>query len=212
MVNGAVAGLVSITPACGYVNPTASFFIGTIGGVVCYFASQLKYRLRIDDALDAFGVHAVGGIVGGILTGFFSNKNINGTDGVFYAPFDVGMTQVWKQIFGIIVVVLWACSVSLILLLGLKYSIGLRVRPEVELNGLDKKFFREEIASHPHRTSPGEPEGQQHSLLGEIAMNVLHLPHFHPTQGTLPSSSSSYPAPLQSSSASDIETQFRTPL
>jgi hypothetical protein len=147
----------------------------------------LKYRLRIDDALDAFGVHAVGGIVGGILTGFFSNEHINGADGVFYAPLDVGLTQVGKQIYGIVVVTLWACIVSLIILLGLKYSIGLRVKPEVEMNGLDKKFFREEIAA-VHLHHPSEAPGshllqrsigqQSQSLLGEIAMNILHFPHF----------------------------------
>jgi hypothetical protein len=172
MVNGAVAGLVTITPACGYVNPTAAYFIGTLGGIFCYFGSQLKYRLRIDDALDAFGVHAVGGIVGGILTGFFSNQQINGSaaDGVFYAPIDVGLLQVGKQIYAIVVVALWSCLVSIIILLSLKYTMGLRVAPEVELNGLDKKFFREEIAAHT-----AHPHTVTHNTIGEIAMNVLHL-------------------------------------
>lgn len=173
MVNGAVAGLVTITPACGYVNPTASFFIGTIGGISCYFGSQLKYFFRIDDALDAFGVHAVGGIVGGILTGFFSNKHINGADGLFYAPIDVGMTQVGKQIYAIVIVGLWACACSTLILLFLQYFMGLRVQPDVEINGLDKKFFREEIPLYHHSsTTPNS-----HNFLGEFAMNVLHLPH-----------------------------------
>ena len=182
MVNGAVAGLVSITPACGYVNPTASFFIGTIGGISRYFGSQLKYRLRIDDALDAFGVHAVGGIVGGVLTGFFSNQHIHGADGLFYAPLDIGVIQVGKQIYAIIVVGLWACLISLLILLTLKYTMGLRVDPEVERNGLDKKFFREEILQHPVAAGGGlvsSSSATHHQSIGEMAMNVLHLPHLH---------------------------------
>ena len=82
MISGAVAGLVCITPASGYVDMTGAFFIGFFGGPLCYAGAQLKHMLGYDDALDAFGVHAIGGIVGGIATGFFASPYIiaNGGD------------------------------------------------------------------------------------------------------------------------------------
>ena len=77
MINGAIAGLVCITPASGFVDMNGAFFIGFLGGPLCYFGSQLKNYLGFDDALDAFGVHAIGGIVGGIATGFFATNEVN---------------------------------------------------------------------------------------------------------------------------------------
>ena len=145
MVNGAIAGLVTITPACGYVNASGSFFIGTIGGVTCYFSSQLKYLIRVDDALDAFGVHAVGGMTGGILTAFFADKDINGYNGIFYTSTNEGIKQLYQQFYSIVVVSFWAGFVSYILLYFLNYTMGLRVPVQIELDGLDKKFFREEL-------------------------------------------------------------------
>lgn len=145
MVNGAVAGLVAITPACGFVNTTGAFFIGIIGGIVCYFGSQLKYLPQVDDALDAFGVHAIGGITGAILTGFFADKNINGYDGVFYTSSNEGGEQLGKQVYCVVIVSVWAAVVSFFILVGIDMTIGLRVSEEIEVNGLDKKFFREEL-------------------------------------------------------------------
>ena len=82
MISGAVAGLVCITPASGYVDMTGAFFIGFFGGPLCYAGAQLKHMLGYDDALDAFGVHAIGGIVGGIATGFFATDQVS----VFQVP------------------------------------------------------------------------------------------------------------------------------
>ena len=82
MISGAVAGLVCITPASGYVDMTGAFFIGFFGGPLCYAGAQLKHMLGYDDALDAFGVHAIGGIVGGIATGFFATDQVS----VFAVP------------------------------------------------------------------------------------------------------------------------------
>ena len=76
MISGAVAGLVCITPASGYVDMTGAFFIGFFGGPLCYAGAQLKHMMGYDDALDAFGVHAIGGIVGGIATGFFATDQV----------------------------------------------------------------------------------------------------------------------------------------
>lgn len=78
MMNGAVAGLVCITPASGYVDMNGAFFIGLIGGLLCNVGSKFKhYILHLDDSLDAFGIHAIGGIVGGLATGFFANSEVN---------------------------------------------------------------------------------------------------------------------------------------
>src|SRR5690606_10609641 len=78
VISGAVAGLVAITPAAGFVNPTGAFVIGIVAGIVCYVAAvKLKHALGYDDSLDAFGVHGVGGIVGAVLTGVFADKAIN---------------------------------------------------------------------------------------------------------------------------------------
>ena len=82
IASGAVAGLVAITPASGFVGPTPAVVIGIAAGVVCYIAAtSLKHALEYDDSLDAFGVHGVGGIVGALLTGAFVSKEISGVDG-----------------------------------------------------------------------------------------------------------------------------------
>jgi Amt family ammonium transporter len=82
IASGAVAGLVAITPASGFVGPTPAVIIGVIAGVVCFFAAtSLKHALGYDDSLDAFGVHGIGGIIGALLTGVFVSKEISGADG-----------------------------------------------------------------------------------------------------------------------------------
>jgi Amt family ammonium transporter len=145
MVNGAVAGLVSITPACGYVDPTGAFFIGIIGGAGCYAGAQVKHYVGYDDALDAFGVHAVGGIIGGILTGFFASEDIYGYDGVFYANTHDGGHQLAMQLYGIVVCAGWAAFASFILLQLIDKTIGLRVNEETEAKGLDLSYHNESI-------------------------------------------------------------------
>src|SRR5207302_9434192 len=96
--SGAVAGLVAITPACGFVTPLGSIVIGVLAGAICALAVSLKYRFGFDDSLDVVGVHLVGGLVGTLLIGFFSTKAVNsaslGDDGVFYGG---GFTQLGRQ-------------------------------------------------------------------------------------------------------------------
>jgi Amt family ammonium transporter len=133
IVSGAIAGLVVITPGAGYVDQTGGFVMGIIGGVVCYFGIQIKHACGFDDALDAFGVHGVGGIVGGILTGCFANPAISDASGLFYGNAE----QLGWQIAGILVVTLYSAVGTAIILLALKFTMGIRVSETDEDVGLD---------------------------------------------------------------------------
>lgn len=151
MVNGAIAGLVGITPGCGFVNPTGAFFIGLISGIACYFGSQIKLRVKFDDALDAFGVHAIGGTIGTLLTGFFANEHIGGADGVFYADTYIGGHQFAKQLYAVVVTAGWSAFASFIILFLIKSTYGLRVDEDAELFA-DAVFLREDAyANHDVR-------------------------------------------------------------
>ena len=134
-VSGAVAGLVAITPASGFVGPLSSMIIGLLAGVVCYGAVNLKPRFGYDDSLDVVGVHAVGGTLGALLTGFFATKLINsaGADGLFFG----NPSQVGIQALSIVVAWVYAFVVSWILLKILDKTMGLRTSEEDESLGLD---------------------------------------------------------------------------
>jgi Amt family ammonium transporter len=133
--SGAVAGLVAITPASGYVGPGGSMVIGVACGVGCYLgATSLKHAFGYDDALDAFGVHAVGGIIGAILTGVFVVNQYGGHTGGY---FDGNWGQVLNQCIGVGTVIVYDVIVSLIILKVIDMAIGLRVSDEVERDGLD---------------------------------------------------------------------------
>jgi len=144
MLNGAVAGLVTITPACGFVDPTGAFFIGLIAGPVCYGGSNLKHYFGYDDALDAFGIHGVGGITGGLLAGLFASRRINGvTDGLFYAR--DGGVQLAVQLFGIVVCMGWSLLITSLILLFVDATMGLRVSEAEEIEGIDSSFHGESL-------------------------------------------------------------------
>ncbi|MDC7682763.1 ammonium transporter [Asticcacaulis sp. BYS171W] len=129
MISGLVAGLVAITPAAGFVDPKASLLIGLLGGVACFFgATALKKAFKYDDSLDAFGVHGVGGIVGAILTGVFANATINAAG---------ENASVIKQALGLVAVIGWSALITFIILMICKYTTGLRVDEEQEIEGLD---------------------------------------------------------------------------
>ena len=133
--SGAVAGLVAITPASGFVDPTGALVIGAVAGVGCYWgATGLKHMMGYDDSLDAFGVHGVGGIIGALLTGVFARTAINkaGTGLI-----DGNAQQVVIQIYGILATVVYDAIVTLIILMVIKAVIGLRVSDENEREGLD---------------------------------------------------------------------------
>ncbi len=140
--SGAVAGLVAITPASGFVGPVGSMCIGCAAGVVCYWGvTGLKHALGIDDALDTFGVHAVGGIVGALLTGVFAINEYGGTSGLI----EGNAAQLLNQVEGVLIVIIYDVVVSLILLKAIDAMIGLRVTADVEREGLDLALHGEVV-------------------------------------------------------------------
>jgi len=141
IISGAIAGLVAITPACGFVGITGGLIIGLLAGVICFFAvAYLKAILGYDDALDAFGVHAVGGIIGAILTGVFVDPAKGGV-GVYNNWFELvpgySSGQIMIQVKAVIVAIVLSAVVSAVTLLILKFTMGIRVTEEQESEGLD---------------------------------------------------------------------------
>ena len=140
--SGAVAGLVAITPASGFVGPAGALAIGVAAGVVCYCGAVfVKHMFGYDDALDAFGVHAIGGATGAILTGVFAISEYGGTSGLI----EGNAGQVLNQIEGVLFVVVYDVIVSLILLKIIDVVVGLRVDAEVEQDGLDLALHGETV-------------------------------------------------------------------
>jgi Amt family ammonium transporter len=139
--SGAVAGLVAITPAAGTAGPGGALLIGLIAGAICFFtATRLKHRLGYDDTLDVFGVHAIAGIIGALLTGVFAAPKLGGFDSAVSSP----LLQLWIQAKGVGFTVAWSGALSWVILKLLDLTIGLRVGPEQEQVGLD-------IAEHEER-------------------------------------------------------------
>ena len=141
--SGAVAGLVAITPACGFVGPMGAIVIGLVAGLLCLWGvNGLKRMLGADDTLDVFGVHGVGGIVGALLTGVFAAPSLGGTGVYDYVAnavnpdYSIG-GQVWIQLQAVITTIVWSGVVSLIAYKLVDIVIGLRVTEEEEREGLD---------------------------------------------------------------------------
>jgi ammonium transporter, Amt family len=140
--SGAVAGLVAITPASGFVGPLGAFWIGVAAGIVCYWGcTGLKSMFGYDDALDTFGVHAVGGAAGALLTGVFAVQQYGGTAGLL----EGNPGQVLNQVIGVGVVFIYDCVVTLIILKVVDIFIGLRVSKDVERDGLDLALHGETV-------------------------------------------------------------------
>jgi Amt family ammonium transporter len=131
--SGAVAGLVAITPAAGFVGPMPALVIGLGAGVFCYLATLLRARLRVDDALDVWAVHGVGGTWGALATGLFAVASVGGTDGLFAG----NPGQLVNQLVGIVATWVWAFGLTFIILKALDMTMGLRVTEEEEAAGLD---------------------------------------------------------------------------
>ncbi|MDO8837614.1 MAG: ammonium transporter [Parvibaculum sp.] len=137
LATGAIAGLVAITPAAGFVDPMGALWIGLASGVICFIAStSIKRAIGYDDALDVFGVHAVGGIVGAILTGVFATVAITGGDTPL-GGLEGNWAQVGIQIKGVIATIVYCGLGTFVLLMVTKIFFGLRVTPQEEVDGLD---------------------------------------------------------------------------
>lgn len=142
IISGAVAGLVAVTPAAGFVTPAGAMAIGLISGIVCFWgATSLKRMMKYDDSLDAFGVHGIGGMVGALLTGVFAAKEIGGKSGLLEGNVD----QFFLQVKGMGVTIVWCVVVTFIILKVIDAVIGLRVTPEQETEGLDQSLHGESI-------------------------------------------------------------------
>lgn len=139
---GAVAGLVGVTPAAGFVSPVAAILIGSITSVACFFAVSYKVKLGIDDALDTYPVHGVGGTIGAVLTGVFATKSVNS------AGLDGGLAGNWNQVLTQIIAVLIAYAIAaigtFIIIKIVDAVVGLRLKPEAEFQGMDINEHGEE--------------------------------------------------------------------
>ena len=146
VISGAVAGLVAITPASGFVLPGASIVIGVAAGVGCFWtASYMKHMFGYDDSLDCFGVHCIGGIIGALLTGVFAFGPLSATDA---SPAGTvgGFAQLIIQAKAVCVTLIWSGAISFVLLKLIDWTIGLRVTAEQEIEGLDMTLHGERIS------------------------------------------------------------------
>ena len=140
LASGAVAGLVAVTPASGFVTPTGALWVGIAAGIICYLSAVFLKRLfKYDDSLDAFGVHGVGGFVGAILTGVFADASIN------TLPTGHG---VMTQFLGCVGTIVWSGVVTFLILMVCKFTTGLRVSEEAEQEGLDMALHGEALHEH----------------------------------------------------------------
>ncbi|MGI8853443.1 MAG: ammonium transporter [Methyloceanibacter sp.] len=134
IISGAVAGLVAITPAAGFVDPMGSLWIGIAAGILCFFASTtVKKALGYDDSLDVFGIHGVGGIVGALLTGVFAAEAIAGKTGLLEGNAGQVLTQIW----GITATIVWCAVATFVILIIVNILVGVRVSQASEIEGLD---------------------------------------------------------------------------
>ncbi|MGX5843321.1 ammonium transporter [Mesorhizobium sp. ArgA1] len=129
IISGAVAGLVAVTPASGFVNPTGAFIVGIVAGVLCYISAvKVKHMFGYDDSLDAFGVHGIGGIIGALLTGVLADPAINSLS---------SGASLGKQVYGVAVTIIWTAIATLVILYIVKALVGLRPSTQEEVEGLD---------------------------------------------------------------------------
>jgi Amt family ammonium transporter len=143
VLSGAIAGLVAITPAAGFVGPVGAFFIGLISGIICYWAStKLKNKFGYDDSLDVFGIHGVGGIVGALLTGVFAKEAIGGAAGLL----EGNTGQLWLQFIGVAFTVVYTAVLTYVILKIVNLITPLRATPEEETQGLDLNQHGEQVS------------------------------------------------------------------
>ena len=142
IISGAVAGLVAITPASGFVGPIGALWIGAAAGVGCFFAATtVKRALGYDDSLDVFGVHCIGGIIGALLTGVFAVEAIGGAKGAL----EGNVAQIWTQVEGIAATLAWSGLATFVILIVVNILTGVRVSQPVEVEGLDINLHGEVV-------------------------------------------------------------------
>lgn len=147
-VSGAISGLVAITPACGFIEFITSIPIGFIGGIVCFYGvTKIKQKFGYDDTLDAFGLHGIGGIWGGVANGLFAttNANHNGANGLFYG----GVSHFFIEIAGMLFTVAFSSIITFLILKGISLFMSIRVKPEQEMIGLDLSIHGEKAYERP---------------------------------------------------------------
>ncbi|MGH8973748.1 MAG: ammonium transporter [Acidimicrobiia bacterium] len=152
--SGAVAGLVAITPCAGFVGGISPLIIGFVAGAVCFLCCQIKYKFGYDDALDVVGVHLVGGVVGSLLLGLFSDLNVNslGADGTFFGG---GFDLLGKQAVAVGATIVWSGVISFILAKVIAATVGLRCDEDEELAGLDTSEHAEAAYAYSELGSMG---------------------------------------------------------
>ena len=141
--SGAVAGLVAITPACGYLDPMPALLLGLLAGGACELAVQMKYRLGYDDSLDVVGVHFVGGVIGTLFIGLFATARINPSvvhEGLLYGG---GLGQLGRQAVGVLAATAWSFGATYVLAVAVNRVMPLRVTHEEEATGLDQALHSE---------------------------------------------------------------------
>jgi Amt family ammonium transporter len=152
--SGAIAGLVAITQSCGAVSPVGALALGAVGGAVCALAVGLKYKLGYDDSLDVVGIHLVGGVTGTLLVGILATSDApNGVDGLLYGG---GLSLLGKQAVGAFAVLAYSFGVTWLIAKALDKTMGLRVHPEAEQEGVDVHLHAESAydLTHPPATAP----------------------------------------------------------
>ena len=167
VASGAVAGLVGITPACGFVEPLGGAAIGLLAGVIAALAIRLKYRFGFDDSLDVVAVHGIGGLTGLLATGLLATTAVNaaGANGLFYGG---GFTQLGRQALAALVTIAYSGVLTLVIAAVVQKTLGLRADRDVELSGIDE---------HEHAES-----AYDHGRFGLSHTAITH-PHAHPAPG-----------------------------
>ena len=161
MVNGAVAGLIAVTPSAGYVDATGAFFIGLLSGPICYFGIRLKKYMGLDDALDAFGLHGIAGIYGSLMTGLFA-KNFGGLGAFYGNPKQIGI-----QLYGILITSCWSLLMTFLILQLVDLAVGIRISSQTEKAGLDRSLHGEGL--YAERTKNVTPSQRVTELLQAYA-------------------------------------------
>jgi len=136
-----VAGLVAITPACGFIPPLAAILLGIVAGAACALAVGLKYKLGYDDSLDVVGVHLIGGLWGTIAVGFLATADAPaGVDGLFYGG---GVDQLWRQVVGALAVLAYSGIITFVIGFAIQKLWGFRISEEDEVTGIDSVVHAE---------------------------------------------------------------------